>query len=265
MDGRAARRGLSEVENTGLQDGREAPFDARMRWPRRQWRSLLFALAVSLGAHVIVLSSVHTPPQRVGDARAPVLVVTIARPVVASPAPLPQAQRAAPAAPAMSRQRAAKENALAAAPKRADAQAVAKAAPRASAPTPPRLQPAEKERAFEAADTLDAPPTPLSSPEFGDVAARVEGRRLQANVWVDEQGVVRKAFVKRNEISDEVAARLEQAIAAVHFAPGRKDGRAVPAVLDARLCFDDAGVLDTRSDECLRPAAAPQDGEPAAR
>lgn len=234
-----------------------------MGWPRRQWRSLLFAGVLSLAAHVLVLSSWPARPQRTGDARMPVLVVTIARPVAASPKPTSTSETGAPAAPPPARvERAAKESALA--PREKGAQALAQPAAPASAPARPRVQAEPRERAYETAETLEQLPHPLSSPELGDVGHRLEGRRLQASVWVDEQGVVRKAFVKRNEISEEVAVLLEHAIAGVRFAPGRKDGQAVPAVIDARLCFDETGVLDTQSEDCLRPAAepAPESGTP---
>ena len=252
------------MENTGVQGGCAPSENARLRWPRAQRRSLLIAFALSLVAHLLVLSSLHAP--RVGDARTPVLVVTLARPIAASPKPTPHDTPGAPAAPAVrpSQQQRAKEGALAPAAKGAQVQAADAPRPRASSVATPRSLSAEQEQAFVAADTLDLPPNPLSSPELGDVGHRIEGRRLQASVWVDEDGVVRKAFVKRNEISEDVAVLLEHAIANVHFAPGRKDGRPVPAVLDARLCFDEAGVLDTHSEDCLRPAAGPEQ-EPNAR
>lgn len=241
-----------------MRGGVAASEDARLRWPRAQWRSLSIAFALSLLAHLLVLSSLHAP--RVGDARTPVLVVTLARPISASPKPTSHDLPGAPAAPPVraSQQQRAKESALAPAAKGAQVQAAAAPTAPASSGAAPRSLAAERERAFVSADTLDLPPNPLSSPELGDVGHRLEGRRLQASVWVDEHGVVRKAFVKRNEISDDVAVLLEQAIANVHFAPGRKDGQPVPAVLDARLCFDEAGVLDTHSEDCLRPAAGPE-------
>ena len=115
------------------------------------------------------------------------------------------------------------------------------------------LQPSHGERVFSAPQPTDAPPRPLSRPEIGDVGHKVAGRRLQSSVWVAADGSVEKAFVKRNEISDEVAGLLEQALAGVRFTPALQDGKPVPALLQARLCFDDAGALDTAPSECLRP------------
>src|SRR5206468_5655649 len=108
---------------------------------------------------------------------------------------------------------------------------------------------------FVPADALAQPPNPVSSPEVGDVARKVMGRRLQTTLWIEADGTVRKAFVKRNELPDDVAVLLEQALATVRFTPGRIGDHAVPTILNARLCFDDAGVLDTTTSDCLRPSA----------
>ena len=80
------------------------------------------------------------------------------------------------------------------------------------------------------------------------------GRRLQTTLWISAQGRVEKASVKRNELAEEVAQSLEQALSAVRFTPALLHGEPVPSVLETRLCFDAAGVLDTSSAECLRPA-----------
>jgi hypothetical protein len=66
-------------------------------WPRAQWQSLLLAFAISLLAHVIVLSALSA--RREGDARPPVLTVALRGVIVAAPPPAPDAVRAAPAAP----------------------------------------------------------------------------------------------------------------------------------------------------------------------
>jgi hypothetical protein len=95
----------------------------------------------------------------------------------------------------------------------------------------------------------------VSTPELGEVARQVVGRRLQTTLWISAQGRVEKAFVKRNELAEDVAQSLEQALSAVRFTPALLHGEPVPSVLETRLCFDPAGVLDTSSAECLRPAA----------
>lgn len=102
---------------------------------------------------------------------------------------------------------------------------------------------------------MDVPPAPVSLPGFGEAGRQLAGRRIQSSVWVAADGSVEKAFVKRNEISDAVAGLLEQALAGARFTPARQDGKAVPWVLQARVCFDDDGALDTASPECLRPGA----------
>jgi hypothetical protein len=249
----------------------------RASWPRTQWRSLLLAFALSLAAHVVVLSTLA--PKRAGDAREPLLTVTLVGAFATSPPPTPDAVHASPAAPAATPPSpkppaqverhvermavAAPQGAAGANAKPTAPQAAPPPVPALAPPVRPALQRADQERAFEAADTLDALPAPVSSPDIGDVGRKVVGRRLQVSVWVESDGTVQKAFVKRNEISDDVARLLEQAVASVRFTPGRRDGKPVPSVLDARLCFDDAGVLDIHSAECLRPGVAPSAEEAA--
>jgi len=253
------------VEKTGLQRTRGWLFGSVAAFTRTEWRSLFVALAISLVAHLLVLAT--KPPLRKGDARLPVLNVTLTGAFVAQREGRP---RVVPSAPPRAPMRAQTQAPRTPAP-------VAMAAPQAPAtvgprtvvvpsppqPTPPvieerpqaRIAPrsTEDERGYLPADTLDMPPNPLSNPVFGEVTRRVSGRRLQTTVWIDESGIVRKAFVKRNELGEEDAALLEQALATVRFAPGQQAGHAVPSLLEARLCFDMAGVLDFASPECLRP------------
>jgi hypothetical protein len=236
-------------------------------WSRAEWRSLLAALAISLLVHALVLGT--APPVREGDGRRPVLTVTLTGAFIAPRAPVVTAPEAAPATPSSTKAPelppapmftrpaatapAARSARVAVAPEtRSQEDAVR---PPARAIAPPGLD----ERGFLPADALEQPPNPLSSPELGDVPRRVVGRRLQTRLWIDADGSVRQAMVKRNEIPEEIAVLLEHALATVRFSPGQQGGHAVASVLDARLCFDDAGVLDTNSSECLKPAAAPAD------
>jgi hypothetical protein len=239
-------------------------------WPRAPWRSLLLAFAISLLAHVIVLSALSA--KREGDARAPVLTVTLRGVIVASPPAAPDAVRAAsPAPPAVQRRPAPTASAWQPA-ERAAAQ-VSRTATDASGEavhsagvqertasalderTSAARQEAHRERRVEATEMIDAFPAPVSRPDLGEVGRKVAGRRLQSSVWIAADGSVEKAFVKRNEISDELAGLLEQALASMRFTPAIRDGEPVPSLLQARLCFDDAGVLDTAPPECLRPGA----------
>jgi hypothetical protein len=258
------------VANTGVLGSSGSWNATPASWPQAAWRSLLLAFAISLFAHVIVLSTL--PARREGDARPPVLTVTLRGVIAASPPPARDAVRAAPAplppvqrrpAPSASgRQGAERANPqVSGTTTEANGEAVHSAGvpertpPAVQERTAPELQQAHRERAFEAAETRDAPPTPLSRPDLGEIGRKVAGRRIQSSVWIAADGSVEKAFVKRNEISDEVAGLLEQALASVRFTPAIEDGKRVPFLLQARLCFDDAGVLDTAPPECLRPGA----------
>jgi hypothetical protein len=230
-------------------------------WPRAEWRSLLVALAISLAAHLLLLTTAR--PHRQGDGRVPVLVVTLTRAVAVPPPPAPaavQAAATAPQPPHPPHPRPAPSPQAATAPAAAAARAPAlPAVPPQPAVTQPQPapKPADETPAATDADAPEQPATPVSSPELGDVARRVVGRRLQATVWIDENGTVRQAAVKRNEISEEVGRLLEQALATMRFAPAQSGGRPVASVLDTRLCFDREGVLVSGSPECLQVQPAP--------
>jgi len=221
-------------------------------WPLSQWKPLLAALAISLAVHVLVLT-MQAAPVAPGDGRAPVLTVTMTGALVA-PKPQP------PVAPVT--QPPAVVEPTAPLPPRAKTPAPAPVREQpVAAQRPPQRAPAqvpsEEERAAALANEPERPASPLSSPELGEVARKVSGRRLQAWVWIDEQGRVGKAFVKRNEISEEVASLLEQALGTVRFAPAQQGGRPVASELLTRLCFDDAGTLVAADNECLSPPTEP--------
>jgi hypothetical protein len=224
-------------------------------WTRTEWKSLLVAVAISLAVHGALLATKR--PAREGDARSPALVVRLVTPPV--PAARPPVPVAAPAAPGPGR-----SPQPIAIPSAKAPPAAAPPSPAAATATPDSPPPSVPRRAAAAppeppADTVqaeDAAATPVSTPEIGDLARQVVGRRLQTMLWISVDGRVEKAFVKRNELGEDVAQALEQALAGVRFTPARLRGEAVPSVLETRLCFDPAGVLDTSSPECLQPAEA---------
>ena len=246
--------------NRGVRAARGRVARGSAGWPRTEWKSLVAACAISLLAHLLVLGVMR--PEREGDGRAPVLQVTLTGALIArkpepvatavpeptpEPVPPPHQQEPAPArTPAPVPQRSAAVQ------------------PRPQAPAP--AAPSHEERPPALAQEPEQPASPVSSPELGEVSRRVQGRRLAATVWIDAQGRVDKAFVKRNELSEEVAVLLEQALGTMRFAPAQLGGRPVESVLDTRLCFDDAGVLGGGQDaECLRPPSPTTTAEPASR
>lgn len=106
---------------------------------------------------------------------------------------------------------------------------------------------------FRPSDTASQPPRPRAAPDLGGLGERLVARRLRVTVWVDESGAVRQAQVEPYELKPALVAQLEQAIAAVRFAPALADGVGVATVLQTRLCFDDAGALDLVSQDCWQP------------
>ncbi|WP_460890898.1 hypothetical protein, partial [Ramlibacter alkalitolerans] len=131
---------------------------------------------------------------------------------------------------------------------------VAVPAPAAAPTEPPREAAAPSaDASFHPAEELTQLPLPQGDPELRDIAPQLVSRRLRAEVWIDATGTVRKAEVRRNELSPELAARLEEALTGVHFTPGRLHDESVGAILRTLLCFDDAGLLQASSDECWTP------------
>ncbi|HET8745718.1 MAG TPA: hypothetical protein VFM98_08935, partial [Ramlibacter sp.] len=106
---------------------------------------------------------------------------------------------------------------------------------------------------FHPADELTQLPVPQGDPDLRGIAPQLVARRLQLELWIDAAGTVQKAAVARNEVSDELAARLEQAVAQVRFQPARQQDRPAAAAVRTLLCFDDAGLLETSADECWKP------------
>jgi hypothetical protein len=230
------------VGNKGLGklrgDGQEAS-TARAWLP---WKSLLPALAVSLLAHGLLLFAFNV--RRDAHAPAPVLLVTL-RTVTVVPPPPPPAPAPAAATPAPVPPPQPTPRVVAPAPVPVPAPVPPQAAPAPAAPAP--------DREFHPVDELTQAPLPQGTPDVQEVAARLVGRRLPVTVWVDADGMVDKAVVTRNELTPEVATLLEEAIAKVRFTPARRDAQPAAAIVRTLLCFDDAGVLDTTSDECWKP------------
>lgn len=213
--------------------------------------SLLPAVVLSLVAHAVLLLALNLP--RAAQAPRTALVVTLRNAPVERPAAAPPAPQApVPAPPPV-------------ATRPLEAAAPPQPAPQPS-PSPPQSPPvaasplprppaiATPDPTFRPAEELARAPLPEGSPELGNLAHLLVGRRLRVSVWVDPLGAVRKAQVARNELTPEQAELLERALAQVHFTPARDQAdAAAAAVLHTLLCFDDAGALDAASDECWKP------------
>lgn len=210
---------------------------------------LLAAFVLSVLLHVVLLSMLHLPDERV--ARRPRHEVSLTARIVDAPAPVqpraeplqamqPSAVRSADATPRV-------------------AAATAPAAP-SSRPRPV----AHAQPSFVAADQLTDPPLALDDPFEGEPVAAVQTRRLRVTVWIAGDGAVLRAEVPPNEISAETAAQLAGALTRIRFAPGRIEGRAVATMLGTVLCFDAEGRLEDGDSRCMRvprptmPAPAPE-------
>jgi len=137
--------------------------------------------------------------------------------------------------------------------------AAAASAPSAAASKPrPAAAPADAPRASGSPDRVAQPAGPLSRPDIGELARRLNGQRFKVLLTVDAEGAVRGAAVRRYELSLEVARQLEEALLTAHLAPRLEDGAAVPYELETLLCFNDEGAVDTTTPGCLQlaPAAA---------
>lgn len=213
------------------------------------------ALLVSLLAHAVLIASLRLP-QGARPAR-PQFVVSLAGTTVP-----PAVAETRPAAPAAPRPAAApKEDAT---PPGPAAASVPAAAP-ASAQRPRRPRPIT----FRPAEELTDAPAPRGNPTLGRDAPELVWRRLGVIVLVRPDGTVESAHVQRNEITDEIARQLEQAIARLRFEPGRLEGAAVGARIETRLCFDGSGQIEeTQRANCWRsvpttPPSAPASTESA--
>ncbi|MDE2607452.1 MAG: hypothetical protein KGL68_16175 [Burkholderiales bacterium] len=227
-------------------------------------RSLAVALAVSLLAHAALLAALRVPRQ--GKQQEPPLVITLTAGFMqvppaareASPAPEPEPASSVPPAPAAPP---AVAPAALAAPGKAPESSPATAPPPASEPAPPPVPSASAavppesldDQIFLTPDQWTTPPLPQAPPDASQLGGtRVVGRRLVLQLWIDDQGAVRRAVVAPYELRPEVAALLERMVSGLHFTPATIEGRPIGANVRTRLCFDDAGQLDTRSGGCWR-------------
>lgn len=229
-DGRQGIAGKLDVGKSPL-NGTVARAREPLRGLLRSGRKpLLFSGAVSLAAHVLLLATLHVP--RASEVASPRFVMRLVEaPVGGVPATAP-----APAAVPQGRPQAAAQ------PEPAHSGAApARTAAKASAPKPTVFHPPE---------AVSRAPLARSAPRTGDAGAALKARRLAVTVWIDAAGRVQRAEVTRNEVSPALAQQLESAVLGVRFVPARREGERVAAEYRTLLCFDDAGNLDTASDEC---------------
>lgn len=230
-DGRRGNAGKVDVGKSPLNGARAVAQNALAGPLRSEWKPLLLAGAVSLAAHVLLLGALRVP--RESEVPSPRFVVRLTE----APAP---ASRAVPAPPVAAGNPA--QAAAAPQPSRAASEPVA--GPRtaqASAPKPPVFYPPE---------AVSRPPLARSAPRTGEAGAALKARRLAVTLWIDAAGRVQRAEVTRNEVGPELAGRLENAVLGVRFVPAQREGERVAAEYRTLLCFDDAGNLDTASEEC---------------
>jgi len=108
------------------------------------------------------------------------------------------------------------------------------------------------------AEELSQPPVPSANPLQDIANPGLVWRRLAVTLSLDAEGRVVDVKVSRYELSDELARQIEQAVAAIPFAPGVRDGQAVATQLETRLCFDGAGQLETASKGCWHAPTSPE-------
>jgi hypothetical protein len=103
---------------------------------------------------------------------------------------------------------------------------------------------------FHPPEEVSRPPLARSAPRTGEAGAALRARRLAVTLWIDAAGRVQRAEVTRNEVNAALAQQLEGAVLGVRFVPAQRAGEPVAAEHRTLLCFDDAGRLDTSSEEC---------------
>jgi TonB family protein len=201
---------------------------------------LALALALSLLGHALLLGAVRLP--RAHERAAPAFTAHLTGTLVLDRVrpSAPPAPAAAPPAPR--RTTAPVRQAMVPA-----AQAPARAAPPAPRPTP-----------FVAAQDLAAPPLAQGDPLAGHPLPQLQWRRLAVHIWVRADGSVEKVNLESPEVDPATAQQVVQAVERMRFVPGLRDGQPVPAYLDTRLCFDEAGMLLRDAPRCLVPGAAPE-------
>lgn len=256
------------MRNSRGKNASAAARNAASAWWRGERRSLAIAILLSLVLHVLLLAAWHAPRQ--GARLQPALVVTLTgafiapqRPQVVQPPPAAPAPP--PVAPGAQKKVVAKAASKASAdavtpeatPERARATVTPAATPERhpaseeASREPAREPPATDDLTFYRADQLSQGPVPATDPAADRVsAAHLVGRRLVVTVFVDAEGAVRKAIVAPYEITPQQTQVLQEAVAAVRFTPANIDGKPVASQVQSRLCFGDAGLLDTSSPGC---------------
>ena len=84
------------------------------------------------------------------------------------------------------------------------------------------------------AHELDSYPWPLAPLQLGGLA-EVRGGEVRLELLIDEFGVVREIVLAERTRHDQADAGLRALLAATHFVPARKDGRAVRSRVTLRV------------------------------
>ncbi len=218
----------------GLRSPSESPARKRSATGR-----IALAFAVSLLVHALAIWALRLPPPR-EETRPGFLVqvtgVLLSPPVASAPVTPPAQAATAP-----------REEPAAPSP--------APSAPVASPPAP--LPPTPREATPAPAETpAPAPSTPLA-PAAGELARHLQARRLPVTLVLDASGTVTQAQVPLHELAPEVAAKLEAALLGARVGPRSLEGLEAGTPLRTRLCFDDAGLLESPSAECLQVDGTP--------
>jgi hypothetical protein len=94
-------------------------------------------------------------------------------------------------------------------------------------------------------NTLDIIPMPISRPDSKYLEGMVLNESpVAVKVYVDATGRVQNVAVRIPESEQEAAAPLRTMFEETRFIPGRKDGKAVPSVMDVQINISD--VLGVR-------------------
>jgi hypothetical protein len=95
------------------------------------------------------------------------------------------------------------------------------------------------------ANTLDIIPMPITRPDSKYLEGMVLNESpVAVKVYVDATGRVQNVAVRIPESEQEAAAPLRTMFEETRFIPGRKDGKAVPSVMDVQINISD--VLGVR-------------------
>ncbi|HEY8048619.1 MAG TPA: hypothetical protein VIE63_05550 [Ramlibacter sp.] len=198
----------------------------------------VIALALSIVVHAALLFLLGGAPHDIVPA--PVIVVTFsAETPVAPPVPVPEATVESAATQHLPAPLVAKEGP----PIKTNAQE--------PAPSPPVPQ-----HASTPPEPDDPVPRARMRPGIApEIARELSNRHLRVSIWVDPSGNVSKVDFGGNELTEGAILQLTDSLQKVRFAPARRDGNAVEAVLRTRMCFDEDGALEGNEPECSVLAA----------